>query len=95
MVMAFELSARLGLCPTADAGRVARHLASVGLPTGLDAIEGRSFSVERLLEHMRRDKKVAGGRVSFVLARAIGQAFLAQDVDLAEVEGLLTEALAA
>jgi 3-dehydroquinate synthase len=95
MVMAFELSARLGLCPNADAGRVARHLASVGLPTSLDSIEGRSFSVERLLDHMRRDKKVAGGRVSFVLARGIGQAFLAQDVDFAEVEGLLTEALAA
>jgi 3-dehydroquinate synthase len=95
MVMAFELSARLGLCPTADAGRVARHLASVGLPTGIDAIEGRNFSVERLLDHMRRDKKVAGGRVSFVLARGIGQAFLAQDVDFAQVEGLLAEALAA
>ena len=95
MVMAFELSARLGFCPAADAGRVARHLASVGLPTGLDALEGRRFTAERLIGHMRRDKKVSGGRIAFVLARGIGQAFLAPEVDLAEVEGLLTEAVAA
>src|SRR5262249_2601427 len=69
MVMAFDLSARLGLCPAEDAGRVARHLASVGLPTGVEAIPGRSFSAERLIDHMRRDKKVAGGRIAFVLAR--------------------------
>ena len=95
MVMAFELSARLGLCPMADAARVARHLASVGLPAGLESIEGRSFTAERLIDHMRRDKKVDRGRIAFVLARGIGQAFLAPEVDLAEVEGLLTEAVAA
>jgi len=95
MVMAFDLSARLGLCPTADAARLARHLASVGLPTGLDAIDGRRFAPDRLIEHMRRDKKVAQGRIAFVLTRGIGQAFLAKDVALDEVEGMLAEAIAA
>src|SRR4029453_2062575 len=33
MVMAYDLSARLGLCPLEDAARVQRHLASLGLPT--------------------------------------------------------------
>jgi 3-dehydroquinate synthase len=95
MVMAFDLSARLGLCPTADAARLARHLASVGLPTGLDAIDGRRFAADRLIDHMRRDKKVAQGRIAFVLTRGIGQAFLAKDVALDEVEGMLAEAIAA
>src|SRR5690349_14132160 len=95
MVMAFDLSARLGLCPSADAARVARHLASVGLPTGPEAISGRSFTAGRLIEHMRRDKKVTGRRIAFGLTRGIGRAFLAKEVDLAEVEGLLTESLAA
>jgi 3-dehydroquinate synthase len=95
MVMAFDLSARLGLCPMADAGRVARHLASVGLPASVEAVPGRSFAAERLIGHMRRDKKVDQGRVAFVLARGIGKAFLAKGVDLAEVEGMLSEALAA
>jgi 3-dehydroquinate synthetase len=44
---------------------------------------------------MGRDKKVEGGRIAFVLARGIGQAFLAKGIDLAEVEGMLTEAVAA
>jgi 3-dehydroquinate synthase len=95
MVMAFDLSARLGLCPSADAARVARHLASVGLPTGLDAIDGRRFAADRLIDHMRRDKKVSQGRISFVLTRGIGQAFLAKDVALDEVEGMLAGAIAA
>jgi len=95
MVMAFDLSARLGLCPMADAARVGRHLASVGLPTGVEAIAGRSFTASRLIDHMGRDKKVEGGRIAFVLARGIGQAFLAKGIDLAEVEGMLMEAVAA
>jgi 3-dehydroquinate synthase len=95
MVMAFDLSARLGLCPSADAARVARHLVSVGLPTGLDAIDGRRFAADRLIDHMRRDKKVSQGRISFVLTRGIGQAFLAKDVALDEVEGMLAGAIAA
>jgi 3-dehydroquinate synthase len=44
---------------------------------------------------MRRDKKVAQGRIAFVLTRGIGQAFLAKDVALDEVEGMLAEATAA
>jgi 3-dehydroquinate synthase len=95
MVMAFDLSARLGLCPTGEAARVARHLASVGLPTSLESIDGRHFAADRLVDHMRRDKKVAGGRITFVLARGIGQAFLARDVALREVEDMLIEAIAA
>jgi 3-dehydroquinate synthase len=94
MVMAFELSAMLGLSPSEDAARVARHLASVGLPTSPAAI-GRGFEPARLLHHMRQDKKVKEGRLTFVLTRGIGQAFLSQDVELAQVEALLARALAA
>jgi 3-dehydroquinate synthase len=95
LVMAFDLSARLGLCSPEDAARVERHLGAVGLPTEPTAIEGRVWNVARLLDHMRHDKKVQGGRITFVLARGIGQAFLARDVDLSEVSGLLEQALAA
>jgi 3-dehydroquinate synthase len=95
MVLAAELSARLGLAPSGDAARLARHLASVGLPTGLDAVDGVAFAPERLIAHMRRDKKVAGGRIAFVLMKGIGEAFLARDVAPVEVERLLAEAVAA
>jgi len=94
MVMAFELSAMLGLCPSEDPARVARHLASVDLPTSPAAI-GRGFDAGRLVHHMRQDKKVKDGRLTFVLVRGIGRAFLSRDVELAQVEALLARALAA
>ena len=95
MVMAFELSARLDLCAAEDVARVRRHLAAVGLPTGLDGASGRVWDPRRLFEHMTRDKKVAAGRVVFVLVRGIGEAFVSDAVDPAEVEALLTSAIAA
>jgi 3-dehydroquinate synthase len=95
MVMAFDLSARLGLCPLEDAARVQRHLASIGLPTSPSWIDGRSFSSAPLIEHMRQDKKVKDGRIGFVLTRGIGQAFTPAYVDLADVAAMLDEAIAA
>jgi 3-dehydroquinate synthase len=98
MAMAFDLSARLGLCPVADADRVRRHLGSVGLPMRLRAIGGdnrRNWSAARLIEHMRGDKKAEGGRLTFVLARGIGQAFVSRDVDEAALRGLLDDAISA
>jgi len=94
MVMAFDLSARLGLCRLDDAARVRRHLAAVGLPTGLDAVPGRAWSVDHLLDHMTRDKKVSGGRVRFVLAHGIGRSFIASDVDIGDVRRFLEDSVA-
>ncbi len=95
LVMAFDLSVRLDHCPAEDAARVRRHLAAVGLPTGIEAANGRVWDAANLLEHMGRDKKVRDGGNVFILARGIGEAFLSRDVDRAEVEALLTGAVAA
>ena len=98
MAMAFDLSVRLGLCPAADADRVRRHLGGVGLPMRLRAIGGdnrRSWDATRLVEHMRGDKKAEDGRLTFVLVRGIGQAFVSRDVDEATLRGLLDDAIAA
>ncbi len=90
LVLAFELSAGLGLCPAADAATVRRHMAAVGLPTDLESVPGVAWSVEALIDHMGRDKKVRDGKVSFVLVRGIGKAFVTTDVDLGDVAALLT-----
>jgi 3-dehydroquinate synthase len=95
MVLAFELSAALGLCPAADASRVRRHFEAVGLPTSLRAVAGRGWSVERLLAHMHQDKKVRDGRLAFVLTRGIGSAFVERGVAAREVTRLLEGELAA
>jgi 3-dehydroquinate synthase len=95
MVMAFDLSARLGLCPLEDAARVQRHLASVGLPTSPSWIDGRDWQAERLIRHMSRDKKVQDGRIAFVLAKGIGKAFFPAHAELEEISALLETAIAA
>src|SRR5262249_18447937 len=62
MTLAFDLSARLGHATRESADRVRRHLADAGLPTGIGALGGRRLDPERLLLHMRHDKKVSDGR---------------------------------
>jgi 3-dehydroquinate synthase len=95
MVLAFELSARLGLCPQTDAQRARRALAAAGLPTALAGLGGRHWDADRLIEHMRQDKKVRDGALTFVLARGIGKSFVAHDVSADVVRPLLKAALAA
>ena len=95
MVLAFRLSARLGLCPPEDAARVAHHLTSLGLPTALPTAPRSVRDPARLLDHMRQDKKVRDGKLTFVLTRGIGKAFIADDVPLEAVTAILDEAAAA
>jgi 3-dehydroquinate synthase len=88
MALAFRFSARRGLCAEEDAERVEAHLAHIGLPMRL--IEaGISADGATLAGHMARDKKSSGGRVPFILARGIGEAFVDQSVELAEVAAFL------
>ncbi|MEQ8402466.1 MAG: 3-dehydroquinate synthase [Roseitalea porphyridii] len=93
MVMAFDLSVQRGHCAPEDADRLRRHLAAVGLPTGFADLAPRHWDVERLIAHMGRDKKVSGGRITFVLVRGIGGAYLETEVELDEVRALFTTAL--
>ncbi len=71
----------LGLCPVPDAARAERAIAAAGLPTRLDQVPGAPFSAERLIAHMVQDKKAEAGRLTFILARAIGDAFVAKGVE--------------
>jgi 3-dehydroquinate synthase len=93
MVLAFALSVRLGLCPADDAARMRAHLAAAGLPVELSAIAGADWTADRLIALMQADKKVAGGRLTFVLARGIGDAVVMGEVDTAAVRDLLDDAL--
>ena len=87
MVLAFRFSAERGLCLVEDAERVAAHLASVGLP-----VRPEIGTPAALVAHMAQDKKKSGGRVPFILARGVGEAFVDQSVELAEVEAFLSRA---
>lgn len=95
MILALEMSAMLGLCPQADVARARRHFTGLGLPTALPATQGRQWDPATLIRHMGHDKKVVDGRVTFILARGIGDAFVSRDVDIDDVERLLENAIAA
>jgi 3-dehydroquinate synthase len=95
MVLAFDLSTRLGLCPTEDLDRVKRHFREMGLPMGLDAVADQNWSSDALINHMRLDKKVRDGRITFILVHGIGDAFIAEDVSMKDVEAVLDSAIAA
>jgi shikimate kinase / 3-dehydroquinate synthase len=88
--LAFKLSARLGLCPPADAERVIAHVSAVGLPADLSMLN-RRFSAATLINHMRRDKKMRDGALHFVLSQGIGQAFTSSDVPPDAVVDLLRD----
>jgi 3-dehydroquinate synthase len=89
MAQAFRFSARLGLCDGQDAHRAVAAIAAAGLPVRMDAVPGAPFAAGRLLAHMAQDKKAEGGRLTFVLARRLGEAFVARDVDAAQVRDFL------
>ena len=91
LVCAFRFSVRLGLCRGQDAERVAHHLHSVGLPTHMSQIPGWNATAEMILEAMAQDKKVKRGKLTFILARAIGESFIAPDVAVDDVRAFLDE----
>lgn len=81
MLWAFALSVRLGLCPQRDLDRLRQHLLALGMPVAPPPLPGRDWDAARLLEHMRADKKVKDGHITFILAGGIGQAFVSRTVD--------------
>ncbi len=94
MAMAFRLSSRLGLCSDRETGRALRHLRSVGLATHPGDLGLPALDAATLVGHMAQDKKVRDGRVAFVLARGIGEAFLTRDVGADTVRAFLADMLA-
>ncbi len=90
---AFAFSAQLGLLPQAESDRVARHLAGAGLPTHLSEVPGGLPDADRLMDLMAQDKKVRRGKLAFILVRGIGQAYVAPDVDPAQVRAFVAEKL--
>jgi len=93
MALAFEVSARAGLCPQEDPSRLRAHLAAMGMKKDLADIPGDLPGVDGLMALMAQDKKVRQGRLTFILARGIGETFVTREADLDVVRGVLGEAL--
>lgn len=98
MVLAAEFSAERGMMPAADAQRLAKHLAEVGLPTRLQDIAGFTqeglADADRLMALMAQDKKVKRGELTFILMEGIGRAVIANKVEPVPVREFLQRKLA-
>jgi len=94
MALAHEFSAAEGLAPPADAERVRAHLTAAGLPTRMADIPGAPIDPDELMRHIGQDKKVKRGRLTFILTRGVGRAFIAEDVAPERVRGFLEKQLA-
>ncbi len=93
MALAAEFSGRLGALAPHAVARVTRHLAGAGLPVHLSDVAGEVLDADRLMELMAQDKKVKRGKLTFVLLRDIGHAYIAPDVDPAQLRAFLVEKL--
>ncbi|MBH1986599.1 MAG: 3-dehydroquinate synthase [Burkholderiales bacterium] len=69
MVMAADLSARLGLIDEATSLRIRSLIERAGLP-----VKGPNLGAERYLELMQVDKKAEGGEIRFVVIGPLGSA---------------------
>jgi 3-dehydroquinate synthase len=91
MVLAHGFSAKLGLAPSQDTGRIAAHLKRAGLPTRIADIPGDLPSTQMLMDLIAQDKKVVRGALTFILTRGIGRAFIEKAVDPVAVRDYLNE----
>jgi 3-dehydroquinate synthase len=99
MVLAAQFSASIGMLPPDDAARLERHLGGVGLPTRLQDIAGFAqeglADADALMDLMAQDKKVRRGKLTFILLRDIGRAYIAPDIDPAPLRAFLVKKLKA
>jgi 3-dehydroquinate synthase len=92
MALAFDFAARLGLAAESEADRVRGHFAATGLPTRLADVGLAGVPADRLLAHMGKDKKVRDGKITLILPRRIGDAFVMKDAPASELRAYLAAA---
>jgi 3-dehydroquinate synthase len=92
MAEAFRYSAREGHLTDGSPDRVESHLRRAGLPTRIAHMRGNVRpTTDELLALMAQDKKVARGALTFVLARRIGDTYVARGVERARIAAFLDE----
>jgi 3-dehydroquinate synthase len=84
MMIAAELSQRLGKLVAADVERIERLLIRSGLP-----VRGPKFPFSRYLELMSVDKKARDGALRFILLDGLGKAIVANDIPVEKVSAAL------
>lgn len=87
MEMAIEMSAASGHCHNDDVIRVKNHLTAKGMPR-IDTLS-HLLDADKLLTHMKQDKKNISDKVTLILMHKIGQAFVSKDTPQDRLEAYL------
>lgn len=97
MMMAHDLSAKMGLCAQEIPSRIEAHFKLLGLQTKASQIKPALKQNEHdLVALMAGDKKAVGdGKIGFILSKGIGQAFQTKDVDMNDVILIIKNSLEA
>lgn len=89
MRLAFTLSAALGIASEADDARVRAHLEKAGFVIDLKQLPGAPYDPAKLMALMAADKKAEPGKLTFILTRGIGRAYIEKDAPAEVVRELL------
>ena len=84
MMVAARIAERLGFFDNNGLVRLKSLLESAGLPTKMPRLDS-----DIIIQAMKHDKKITGGKVRFVLPKAIGEVFITDEVDLSLIEEIL------
>ncbi len=79
MVFAMKLSYKMGLCSIDAVTGLEEHLKEAGLKTSPLEIR-QDWDSKELVDAMRQDKKAFDGKMTFILARSIGDSFIENNV---------------
>ena len=91
--LAFELSAKLGLCLVSDVKRIQAHFKLLGLPFKLSQILDKNCEPDNLIKFMKNDKKNKDGKLTLILARGIGKAFVTNEINYSDVKPVISSSL--
>lgn len=90
MVMAHQVSHALGLMPREDLERVLTTFKGLGMPMTVGAFGFNGLTAEEMVRHMGQDKKNVDSRVTLILSKGIGKAFLTRDIAQDDLTRMLT-----
>ena len=86
MLAAASISNRMGILDINELARLRSLIKRAGLTT-----ETPNLELERIIQAVRHDKKILGGKVRFVLPKAIGDVFITDEVNPSLVEQVLVD----
>ncbi len=85
MALEAQLARRIGVLPEDEAVRISALIEAYGLPASLPG----GMDVERLLNHMRLDKKTESGKITVITPLSVGEVKITKAVALEDIRAVL------